>query len=295
MSLPLAFHNGELVVAEGLSLSPADAGLVFGATVTDFCRTFSGRLFRHREHLARFRRDCDLCFVPLLFGDDALATSAEALVRHNVALSPPGHELALITFATPGPLASYAGTAQDGPPTLVMHTAPLSLSRYSPYFRQGAHLFPLAAPAPGDLAPPWAKHRSRLHWWRAARLCPPGSLALLVLPDGTVTETAVANVLLVQGASLVAAPPSVVLDGMSQRVTRQLAHRLGLGWRERPFSLADCLAADEVLLTGTGFCLAPVSRVGDTPRPFAGPVYRRLLAAWDGEVGLDVERQFLDA
>jgi branched-chain amino acid aminotransferase len=293
MSRTLAFYNGELVPAEEVSLSPSDAGLVFGATVTDFCRTFGQRLVRHADHLARFRRDCGLCFVPIQFDDDVLSRSAEQLVRHNAALAPYGTELALITFATPGPLAAYAGTTEDGPPTLVMHTAPLALSRYAAYFRQGVHLSPVAAPSPGDLSPPWAKHRSRLHWWRAARLATPGTLALLVLPDGTVTETAIGNVLLVRGDAIIAAPPPLVLDGISQRVTRQLGQQLGLSWREQAFSLDDCHGADEVLLTGSAFCIACVSRIGENSRPHGGPVYRRLLEAWNGEVGLDIERQFL--
>ncbi len=277
----MAFLNGRMVPDSEAVLHASDAGVVFGATVTDFCRTYNGRLFRHPDHLARFRRDCAACFIPLDHDDAAISAAAQALVAEI-----PG-EAGLVTFATPGPLAAYGG---QGPPTLIMHAFPLALPRYAPYLRQGAHLTPLPCPAPGDLAPPWVKHRSRLQWWRAARLA--ADLPLLVTPDGTVTETAIGNVLLVEGDTLTAAPPALVLDGISQRVAREIS---GMAWRERAFTVAECLAADEVLLCGTAFGVAPVSRIGGRDRPWGGPAYRRLLAAWGAEAGLDIERQFLDA
>lgn len=293
MSQPWAFHNGHLVPAHTVALSPADGGLVFGATVTDFCRTYAGRLFRFRDHLARFRRDCATCFIPLGFDEATLVQQAEELVRRNHGLLPTETELALITFATPGPVVPYA--EQAGPATLVMHTFPLSLARYAPLFRAGAHLSAVSAPYPGELAPVGAKHRSRLHWWRAAHLAPANTLALLTLPDGTVTETAIGNVLLVRDTLLLTAPTAVVLDGISQRITCALAERVGLSWQARPFTLADCLDADEVLLTGSAFGVAPVSQIGTSCRSWGGAVFRRLLSAWNAEVGLDLEQQFLRA
>ena len=47
------------------------------------------------------------------------------------------------------------------------------------------------------------------------------------------------------------------------------------------------------ILAGTGFCLAGVRRIDGVELPWPGPVFRRLLAAWSGLVGVDVEGQFL--
>ena len=53
--------------------------------------------------------------------------------------------------------------------------------------------------------------------------------------------------------------------------------------------------ASEVLLAGTGFCLAGVRRFvsGKNARDYnwPGPVYRKLLAAWSQLVRLDIEQQ----
>ncbi|MCU0703541.1 MAG: hypothetical protein MUF18_06135 [Fimbriiglobus sp.] len=63
--MSLAFHNGRIVPYSELAIPPHDAGFVFGATVTDFCRTYAHQLFRWPDHLARLRRDAEVCFVPL--------------------------------------------------------------------------------------------------------------------------------------------------------------------------------------------------------------------------------------
>ncbi|HET6574497.1 MAG TPA: aminotransferase class IV, partial [Fimbriiglobus sp.] len=119
---PIAFFNGRFVPPDELALSFADAGFVAGATVTDFCRTYRHRLFRWPDHLARLRRDCAACHVPLADSDAELTAAAEHLATHNASLLAGLDDLALVTFATPGPLGHLTGQAEDGPPTVGMHT-----------------------------------------------------------------------------------------------------------------------------------------------------------------------------
>src|ERR1043165_5412005 len=109
MPAPLAFLNGRFVPTAELVLSPADAGFVFAATATDFCRTYGGRLFRWPDHVARLRRDCAPLGIPLPYPDAELTAAAERLVAHNYA----GDELALVTFATPGPLGYLLDSPDD--------------------------------------------------------------------------------------------------------------------------------------------------------------------------------------
>src|SRR5258708_3211048 len=109
MSVPLAFLNGRFLPQSEASLPLHDAGFVMGATVTDFCRTFNRVLFRWPDHLARFRRDFETCFIPLTQSDEELTAIAEELIVKNASLLAPGQELALISFATPGPIGYYLG------------------------------------------------------------------------------------------------------------------------------------------------------------------------------------------
>jgi branched-subunit amino acid aminotransferase/4-amino-4-deoxychorismate lyase len=55
MTTPLAYLNGDFRPQNEAQLPLHDAGFVWGATVTDLCRTFRHRLFRLADHLDRFR------------------------------------------------------------------------------------------------------------------------------------------------------------------------------------------------------------------------------------------------
>src|SRR5207245_11340628 len=137
---PIAYLNGILLPPGELHLPLHDAGFVFGATVTDLCRTFHHRLFRLDDHLARFRRSCDLACIPQLLANEDLARIAENLASENAALLPPEQDLLLIMIATPGGigyLVGQPGSAGEASPTLAMHTFPLPCHRYRPLFDEG--------------------------------------------------------------------------------------------------------------------------------------------------------------
>ncbi|MEO2090601.1 MAG: aminotransferase class IV, partial [Gemmataceae bacterium] len=88
---------------------------MFGATVTDFCRTYRHRLFRWPDHLARLRRDAAACFIPLPYSDEELTAAAEHLVSENAKGLPPDDDLALTTFATPGPRDGHGSANRLAP------------------------------------------------------------------------------------------------------------------------------------------------------------------------------------
>src|SRR4051812_22582893 len=140
MNTPLAYLNGRLLPFAEAALPLHDAGFVSGATVVDNARTFRHKLFRWPDHLGRFRRDCQACYVPLDATDEQVTATAEELVAHNAKLLPPGGELQLVTFATPGPLGFYLGASANGPATLGMVTYQLPFARYRNFFTEGVTL-----------------------------------------------------------------------------------------------------------------------------------------------------------
>src|SRR4051812_24454431 len=90
---PMAYYNGRFIPRAEAHIQLHDAGFVFGATISDFCRTFHQRLFRLADHLARFRRNCQYAHVPLWASDEELSQAAERLVTMNARFLPDGHEL----------------------------------------------------------------------------------------------------------------------------------------------------------------------------------------------------------
>ena len=297
---PLALLNGEFLPQAQATLALNDAGFVFGATVTDLCRTFRQQPYLWAEHLARFRQSCRATHIAVPYSDDDVTRWAMYLAAHNGDLLGPDRELCVVLFATPGPVGYYLGQpggVGEQPPTFGMHTFPLRFARYRHLVAEGAQLvIPGVRHVPGFCVDRRVKQRSRMHWWLAeveARRLQPGAQALLLDESGHLTETAAANLLLVRQGTLLSPPRDRILEGISLGVVRNLAARLALPLRFEPLTPYDALTADEALLTSTPYCLVGVRRLQDVTFPCPGPVTRRLLQAWNEEVGLDIHRQIL--
>lgn len=293
----IAFRNGRFLPYSELAVAPHDAGFVFGATVTDFCRTYRHRLFRWPDHLARLRRDAAACFIPLPYSDDELSVAAEHLVSENAKGLPPDDDLALITFATPGPLGYMAGEADTGPPTVAMHTFPIPKERYRRFFTEGVVLEVAGIHPEFDHIPArGAKHRSRIHWWVTGRMSGADVVPAL-MADGDTPDTAVGGVLSVHDGRIEYPPHTTALDSISIRVVLELAKRLGISVRERYYGTFHRQRAhvSELLLAGSAFGVAGVREIRDTGKieyQWPGPVFTKLAAAWSDLVGVDIVKQF---
>ena len=298
MDEPQAYCNGRFLPASELAVSPTDTGFVLGATIAEQLRTFSGKLFRLRDHLARLARSLEILGVRPEVTCDELAAAAGELVARNHALIDPGDDLGLTIFVTPGVYPVYA--ASDGPaePNVSMHTYPLPFRLWADKYRSGQALRTTGIEqVPSASWPAALKCRSRMHYYladRQAALAEPGARALLLDAEGRVAETSTANVVVYRAdQGLVSPPESQALEGISLEQLWQLAADLGIPTSRRELSLDRVATADEVLLTSTPLCLLPVVRLDGEPigRGTPGVVFGRLLRAWSELVGVDVAEQ----
>lgn len=299
-SSPIAYLNDRFLPQSEAQLTLHDAGFVIGVTVTDLCRTFCHRPFRFADHLVRFRASCDAARVPQRRSEAELTQLVEELIAHNAGLLPPNSDLALVLFATPGPIGYYLGEPGgpgDGPPTFGMHTFPLPFERYARFFTEGVRLvIPSSRCVSPDSVNPHIKQRSRMHWWLASHevhRIDPNAAALLLDRNGCVTETAAANFLIVRDGTVLTPPRSSVLDGISLRVTEELCHELRIPFEEQTLTPADCRNADEAMIAGTTFCLAGVRAIDGVSLTWPGTIFERLLAGWNSRVGLNIYQQIL--
>lgn len=289
----LGYWNGKLLPQNEIVIRPHDAGFVFGATVTDFCRTYNHHLFRWPEHLRRLRHDCEACHIPLPCSDAEFTHAAEAIVRHNTAQLDANEEIALITAITPGPLGYMVGEGPLTSGTIIMHSFPLPRERYRAMFVPGAVL-QMAGKLPADGFDA-IKHRNRLHWWMAGRRAQESGVAPVLLDEKTgAMDTAVGAVLCVVDGTVLRSRRGAVLDSISLGVIAELCESLGIAIQQ--CNLLDRIAqASEVMLTGTAFGVAPVRRMiaGNTTHNYVspGPVCARLQAAWSELVGVSIVEQ----
>lgn len=314
MFAPLAYLNGRFLPFAEAGLALHDAGFVSGATIVDNARTFGHKLFRWADHLTRFRRDCEECYIPLERSDVEITAAAEELIAHNAKLLPPGGELQLVTFATPGPLGFYLGGQENGPATLGMATYPLPFSRYRSFFTEGVTLAfaGFQASDSADILSPTVKHRSRLFWHIAERLVRdpseptyhPKAVPVVMNLHG-VGDTAIGSILVVSGNTVIAADYGSVQNSISTRVVEELCRTCGLEFHTAPLDMRFLAResdsrlglgpVSELLLAGSGFCLASVREFVSLQQSrtysWPGPVFQRLLAAWNELVGVDIAEQ----
>jgi branched-subunit amino acid aminotransferase/4-amino-4-deoxychorismate lyase len=112
--------------------------------------------------------------------------------------------------------------------------------------------------------------------------------------DGGELEDGLGGTLATVNGDRVTLAPSRPLPSVAARRVEALAGDIGLSVETAPISADALTGADEAFVAGAPFCLLPLAGVDG--RPFGagaapGPVTRRLLDAWSGEVGLDVAAQ----
>jgi D-alanine transaminase len=100
-----------------------------------------------------------------------------------------------------------------------------------------------------------------------------------MVEDGMITEGTSSTAYIVKNGVIVTRPLSrAILPGIRRRVLIELGQRHGIAIEERPFALAEALAADEAMLTSASNFVLPVVAIDGKPvgtgKP--GPVARRL-------------------
>lgn len=104
--------------------------------------------------------------------------------------------------------------------------------------------------------------------------------ALMLSPNGTISEASSANVFLVRRGRVITPPLSDnILEGITREAVIELTREeLGLPVEERSVGRTEVYVADELFLTGTGVQIEPVTMVDGRPigTGLPGPVTRRL-------------------
>ena len=304
MTEPIASLNGQMVPFSQAVVPVTDLAVVAGASVTEMIRTFRHVPFRLSDHFDRLFGSLSLCGFPTDVSRNQLEDAVAQIVDHNAPLIPTTHDLGIILFVSAGQNLSYLGAsgrkaASQG--AVCVHSFPLPFELWAEKQGTGQHLASVdVLPLPNESVPPQAKHRNRLHWFRAdqnARRRFPSASSLLATPEGLITETAAGNFYIVKGRTILTPSSELVLGGISQLVLREIATALRFDWKEFPLTFDDLAGADEAMTSSTTCCLLPVTKfneraIGDGQ---PGPVFQELITAWSDLVGVDIVRQAAQA
>jgi branched-chain amino acid aminotransferase len=272
------YLNGEIVAADRAALSVFDSGLSHGAGLFETLRTYAGRPFRLDAHLARMRRSAERLSIPCPWDDGELRHALTRLLQIN--------ELAdarvRITI-TPGNVREGVSGEAPRPSMLI------AAQKMEPYptdlYRQGMTVcissFRLSR------TDPLAGHKTvsyfpRLLALREAQRKQCGE-ALWFTTDNQLAEGCISNVFLVRGETGFTPPiDTPILPGIAREVVLECAEALRVAVEQRPLTIDDLLAADEVFLTNSIMEVMPICRVerhavGDEK---VGEITRRLHEAY---------------
>jgi len=147
---------------------------------------------------------------------------------------------------------------------------------------------------PAYLLDPKVKNRSRLHYLmaniEASLFEGDNNWALLLDPDGFIAEGTGDNFFIVKDKVILTPEGRNILRGISRAYIFELANKLKIPCLEKNIEPYDVITADEAFMTGTPFCILPVSSLNGIPignEPL-GKITRKLLDLWSIEVGVDI-------
>lgn len=303
MPEPLAYLKGDFVPASQCVLPVYDLGIVLGAAVTDFLRTFHQQSYRMEDHVHRFYQSCKYARIKPPVSIEETIQISEKLIAENCRIAP-GEELGLVYYMTAGENAVYAGAAgmpDTLTPSYIQHTFPLRFNLWRDIFLKGVHCI---TPAPRHWPPQCLsskiKNRNRLHMWigqQEIHQLDPKAMALYLDLDGNITETGGSNFVIFRDGCVVSPRRNNILWGVSLEVLTEILAEMGIPFVEEDIQTWDVVNADEAWVPSTPWCLGPVVRINGEPigdgQP--GPMWRRVLDRWSGIVGKDIYREITES
>jgi branched-chain amino acid aminotransferase len=282
-------------------ISIYDSALMFGDMVFEMTRSFNKVQFKLREHLDRLHASMRMVHLEIPLSIDELEAAVNRTVEANEPAFAEDDEHRIMIDVTRGLLSIYDGNvAVKGGANVIIADFPLrwTVAGMGALFDSGIRaVIPSQRAIPADLLDPKVKSRSRIHYLmaniQAGMVAGDNNWALLLDPDGYVAEGTGDNFFIVTKEGLVTPEPRNILRGISRAYVMELAAELGLPCKEKNIGVYDVLASDEAFMTGTPFCLLPVTSLDGVPigRGKPGPVTKQLIDAWSRNVDVDIVAQ----
>ena len=297
----LVYLNGKFVSEADARISIFDSALMFGDMVFEMTRSFGKKQFKLSEHLHRLYSSMKYVQLPEPMPVADMENLCHEVIEKNEPAFQADDEHRLMINISRGPLSIYADIFGGKlEPTVVVADFPLrwTVTGMGKLFDVGINaVIPSQRAIPAHLLDPKVKSRSRIHYMMAnievSNWTGENNWALLLDPDGFVAEGTGDNFFIVKDNVMMTPEPRNILKGISRAYIFELAAQLHLDCIERNIDRYDVMDADEAFMTGTPFCMLPVTGLNGVPinDGKSGPVTARLLSRWSENVGVDIVRQ----
>ena len=298
------WKNGEILSESEGKLSIYDSALMFGDMVFEMTRSFNGKHFKLREHLERLYRSIKYVRIPLEMTIDEMEDACHEVTRANE--FEPDDEHRLMINVTRGILPIYLETTKVGPysdqgklgPNVIISDFPLrwTTAGMGKLFDTGINcVIPSQRQIPAHLLDPKVKNRSRMHYLMAnievAQTKGENNWPLLLDPDGFIAEGTGCNFLIVDDGIPIFIDTQHALRGISMAFISEIFENEVCS--QRDMDVYDVVSGEEAFVTGTPFCMLPVTSLNGVPigNGKVGPVFTEILGEWSSRVKVDIKAQ----
>jgi len=295
----VVWWNGKLIPEKEAKLSIYDSALMFGDMVFEMTRSFNKKQFKLREHLERLYTSIKFLEVPITMSLEEMEKHCYEVIEANDPLFAEDDEHRLMIDISRGLLSIYQNTVKGHVgPNIIISDFPLkwTVNGMGKLYDEGVDAVITSQRAiPAQLLEPKVKNRSRIHYLMAniqvSKYKGKNAWALLLDPDGFITEGTGDNFFIVKDGKLFTPEPRNILRGVSRKyIIQELCPELGLEIYEKNLELYDVLTADEAFFSATPFCIMPATKINglEIGNGKMGKITKKLLDKWSSNVGVDI-------
>lgn len=305
MQSRVVFFNGQLIPEAEAKVSIYDSALMFGDMVFEMTRSFNKKQFKLKKHIERLYHGLKILRIPLEVDPIEMEKACYQTIEANDHLFLNGDEHRLMIDVSRGLLGIYQNIdgLQKGP-NLIIADFPLkwTVAGMGKLFDIGINAVITSQRAiPATLLDPKIKNRSRIHYLmaniEASEIAGDNNWALLIDPDGFIAEGTGDNFFIIKNGSVITPEGRNILRGVSRDyVIEELCPMLGIPVLEKNIEPYDVYTADEAFMTGTPFCMLPVTSLNGNPigNGKVGEIFQKIITCWSNEVGLNIVEQIKD-
>jgi len=301
----LVWVNGDFVPESEAKISIYDSALMFGDMVFEMTRSFNKKQFKLQEHLERIYTGIKIIRIPIEMSIDKMEKAVYETIEKNEPVFADDDEHRIMIDVSRGLLGIYQGVeGLHKGPNVIIADFPLrwTVAGMGKLFDTGINaVITSQRSIPANLMDPKIKNRSRLFYLmaniEASGFEGENNWPLLLDPDGFITEGTGDNFFIIKDGVIITPEGRNILRGISRAyVMQELVPQIGIGVIEKNIEPYDVYTADEAFMTGTPFCMLPVTSLNGIVigSGKVGSIFLKIINRWSKNTNVDIIKQIKD-